>query len=605
MRSNTGSRVQDLRFSCRPLARLRSPCPEVPADESGRAGLSRHGPSRAFIFERPIRGPRTCCEGYRRRAWTWTKSHKPAARQASCELNASSDHRNLVDARFSRKRKLWHRDMWGVSSVAITVLFAAAGIVQTYAQQCITPPPGLVSWWRAEGDASDSFGSNDGTIVGGLTFVSGEVGQAFNLDGNSAYIQVPDSPSLNPTNQLTVEVWYRPVSFAGSGNSPLVDKGYRSHTPPYYQYHLGVTGDHYDPTTRASFTFQVGVGNSANTVSNFWTAGNWYHLVGTYDGAAVKLYVNGQLADMQPASGSLVDYGKDLFIGRFGNLPTFAPGTIDEVSLYNRALSSNEVASLYAVGSAGKCPGFVIRSIALDKGSVGITFRGQAGSYYVLHAASSLSSNSPVTAASLGTYGPQVFPSPVGGNAMFFRVEQIPLTSTNSVLGDPIPDAWKLQHGLSILDPTVVNQLAPGDTRTWYQIYTNDLVLAQLPLAYFSQASSTISADATNISVQVDFSKAFSGRFSYIVGGTAISVSTGGKGDYKTLPGFVDATNTTGISIPVELVSSPFVSEPRVLFLMLSATNTYIPPYRLISNLVHEIQIVPDAAGTFVGALGL
>ena len=53
---------------------------------------------------------------------------------------------------------------------------------------CTPPPAGLVSWWKAEGNANDSFNTNKGTLLGGAGFASGEAGEAFNLNGTSQYI---------------------------------------------------------------------------------------------------------------------------------------------------------------------------------------------------------------------------------------------------------------------------------------------------------------------------------------------------------------------------------------------------------------------------------
>src|SRR5262249_32802130 len=75
------------------------------------------------------------------------------------------------------------------------------------AAPAVPAPAGLVSWYRAEGDAADARGLNPGSFVGNVAFAPGMVGQAFALDG-SGFISVPDSPSLPLTGEFTVEFWF-------------------------------------------------------------------------------------------------------------------------------------------------------------------------------------------------------------------------------------------------------------------------------------------------------------------------------------------------------------------------------------------------------------
>src|SRR5262249_5764002 len=59
--------------------------------------------------------------------------------------------------------------------------------------RAVLPPAGLVSWYRAEGNANDFAGSNNGTLMNGATLTTGEVGQAFSLDGSNEFVEVSDS----------------------------------------------------------------------------------------------------------------------------------------------------------------------------------------------------------------------------------------------------------------------------------------------------------------------------------------------------------------------------------------------------------------------------
>lgn len=232
----------------------------------------------------------------------------------------------------------------------ILMLVAFSSMLVTAKAEALDP--GLVGLWRMDNDWLDSsYVHNDGIPYNGVTFSSSaKIGtNAGDFDGVDDYVRIVNSPGVNPINQITVAAWYNPRSFSGSGNDAIVDKGYVSHTPPYYQYHLGVSGNQYH-TSPAAFSFSVatdGVLHGVLSSMNSWTPGNWYYVVGTYDGSTIKLFINGVLANSNAATGTITDYGKDLYIGRFGNFDYHLPGLIDDVRIYNRALTDTEILDYY------------------------------------------------------------------------------------------------------------------------------------------------------------------------------------------------------------------------------------------------------------------
>ena len=226
----------------------------------------------------------------------------------------------------------------------------------------------LVGYWKFdEGEGTittDGSGSrNTGALAGDPTWIldsSCIIGKCLGFDGVDDHVEVQYSSSLNPTDAITIAAWYKPVSFKGNGNNPIVDKGYFSHTAPFYQYHLGVSGDQH-PVNPGAFLFSVsttGTSGAITTPSGFWAPGNWYHVVGTYDGSKIKLYVNGSLIASTPASGSMRDYGKNLHIGGFDNLDyanvSYLAGVLDEIQIYNRSLSPSEIRAIFDAYSTGK-----------------------------------------------------------------------------------------------------------------------------------------------------------------------------------------------------------------------------------------------------------
>src|ERR1035437_5155964 len=76
-----------------------------------------------------------------------------------------------------------------VTFISATIALTALAGVPT----CAPTPPGLVGWWAGEGNASDSAGTNNGTLYGGMSFAAGEAGQAFSFNGSSGYVDTPAS----------------------------------------------------------------------------------------------------------------------------------------------------------------------------------------------------------------------------------------------------------------------------------------------------------------------------------------------------------------------------------------------------------------------------
>src|SRR5690348_8642769 len=77
------------------------------------------------------------------------------------------------------------------------------------AQTCVTPPAGLVGWWRGESNSADAAGTNQGILQGGIGFSTGEVGQALSFNGTDADVKVPASGTLNVglSGGITMEAW--------------------------------------------------------------------------------------------------------------------------------------------------------------------------------------------------------------------------------------------------------------------------------------------------------------------------------------------------------------------------------------------------------------
>jgi uncharacterized repeat protein (TIGR03803 family) len=209
---------------------------------------------------------------------------------------------------------------------------------------CDPPPAGMVAWWTGDSNANDVFDRVNGSLEDGATNAPGLVDGAFFLPPGG-YVSVPDSPVLDMTSTITVEAWINQQSQLGPYD-PVVKK---AGAGGGYSMEFAGTG------VVAFWVYINGVGwqgtSGGSVVTNQWT-----HLAGSYDGTALRIFVNGVQVNSGGLSGALLPSSSPLNLGRDpSNTNRLFDGFIDEVSIYDRALSSNEIAAIYASGSAGKC----------------------------------------------------------------------------------------------------------------------------------------------------------------------------------------------------------------------------------------------------------
>jgi hypothetical protein len=205
-----------------------------------------------------------------------------------------------------------------------------------------------VGWWPGEGNANDVAGTNNGTLVNGAGFATGEVGQAFSLDGVSSFVSIPDSPSLDIfVSSITIETWIKVNQLTANSNwKGIVTKG---NTSWRLQGRAG--------TKTVAFSTPGVSPNGDLYGSRNVNDGQWHHVAGVYDGTNMFLYVDGTLDASQPAMGSISQNSSPVCIGQTAQSSGyFFNGLIDEASIYNRGLTASEIQTIYAAGSGGKCP---------------------------------------------------------------------------------------------------------------------------------------------------------------------------------------------------------------------------------------------------------
>jgi subtilase family serine protease len=331
---------------------------------------------------------------------------------------------------------------------------------------CATTPPNLVAWWQAEGNASDSIGSHNGTLQN-VTFAAGKVGQGFKLnqsDGTPDYVSFPDSLDLRPTN-FTIEAWVRfdaldsPNTSAPGLQYIIFKKNTRTGNFEGYDLHkVRVNGVDKISTTISSATGTFATVNSQTNVS----AGQFYHVAAThnFNGTAgtLKLYVNGVL-EGSAAANFPPDYdNRPVFLGSSGEtfFNGYLDGVIDEASIYNRALSQAEIQSIYNAGNTGKCAAGAIQSLTFSPNPVN---GGQSSTGTVTLAAAApaggavvnLSSNNPSAAnvpssitmtegQTTGTFSVTTFVPPSDASALITAFYQAGETSATLTVLAPKPD---------------------------------------------------------------------------------------------------------------------------------------------------------------------
>lgn len=189
---------------------------------------------------------------------------------------------------------------------------------------------------NTQNNAKDYSGRNNHGSYHGANISRDIVnGYAATFDGQDDYVEVPYSQSLNLASPFTVEAWINatdivPISIIlGRGNS----------TPTAINYVLGLI------ESKPSFGFTNGDFNGVAAASQeAITPNEWFHLVGTYDGVTLKLYVNGELKGAANYSGIIRRDNGNLYIG--ADVPEsryFFKGKIDEVKLYSLALTQDQI----------------------------------------------------------------------------------------------------------------------------------------------------------------------------------------------------------------------------------------------------------------------
>ena len=215
---------------------------------------------------------------------------------------------------------------------------------------------GLVGYWPMDdgsgSTAADISGGSDGSISG-ATWTTGKYGSGLNFDGTNDFVSCGSGSTLRPSTTLSVSAWVRPDRFA------------------YYEgiagtiHDTGSTESGYLIMTNTSSRFGAGACGSGDSTITYlnagtYSAGSWYHVMLTNDGSTSRLYVNGTQVTSVGESTPMDYTPASVFeIGRYSddNETHYFDGIIDEVAVWDRALTQMEVTYLY---NGGRIPAIMV-----------------------------------------------------------------------------------------------------------------------------------------------------------------------------------------------------------------------------------------------------
>jgi hypothetical protein len=220
-------------------------------------------------------------------------------------------------------------------------------IAQAQTIPSYVPTNGLVGWWPFNGNANDESGNGNNGIVNGATLTTdrnGNVGKAYSFDGVSEFIEVPSSSSISVSTSYSISTWL--LADVWSFQSPLDEHSIISKIDNgnwYGGYEILSGGNGYIMHTG-------NIGSNFSVGASGYSVTTWHHVIVTFNGSMVKSYINGQLVDSALRAGAIQTSNIPLRFARRGGAGYFNnyfDGKIDDIAIYNRALTQQEITALY------------------------------------------------------------------------------------------------------------------------------------------------------------------------------------------------------------------------------------------------------------------
>ena len=247
---------------------------------------------------------------------------------------------------------------------------ASCSATITPASACYAQPTGLVSWWKGDDDATDHMGNNNGTLENGAGFAVGEVNDTFSFNGSNQYVLIgqPVPADLQIQNNFTMSAWIYVTSYpanVGSGPWQYI-AGSESSNNGYGLFLAGAVSGSYPGVPPGAIDLDIGKGSTTYSVltKTQIPLNQWVQVTATATANnPAQIYYNGVLQPAMTPSGETVWNGtigytasSGFAIGQYLSGNYAFNGLIDEVQVYNTALTAAQVQALYTAGNAGVCP---------------------------------------------------------------------------------------------------------------------------------------------------------------------------------------------------------------------------------------------------------
>jgi DNA-binding beta-propeller fold protein YncE len=226
----------------------------------------------------------------------------------------------------------------------------AVAVIDLQSNTCGVPPPGLSAWWSGDGIPHDIRGSNSGEFRNGASAAPGWVGQALSFDGLDDYVDVPRLSNLDSGSPFTIAAWIKPSS---SGREEVLLDNVSGRQ----------AGWRLLRSSTGHVMFCHGSDGAPCTATSPWTvqtdapvaADEWTHVAVVSGLDRFTTYVNGAEGATRSAAGRPFTQRQDLRIGRSSDGSRGFAGLLDEIQIFERALTREEALALHEAGRGGLC----------------------------------------------------------------------------------------------------------------------------------------------------------------------------------------------------------------------------------------------------------